>query len=207
MLFFDIETEANQDAFEFMNEPKAPSNWKNPDKIKSYIEEKKQEQIEKAALDADYGRIVALGWKVDDKPIDSRLVYDIEDGYSEKELIQTFWNLYKDQNGYSCGYNIIGFDLPYLMRRSFDLGIIPGIFPNLAKYRTFPTLDLMMVLYNWSGFKSLKWVVKRYGLDNPLPELEGSQVKGMDDKTLRAYVENDVYLTYQLYERMKGIYF
>jgi len=48
------------------------------------------------------------------------------------------------------------------MRRSFALGIKSSIIPNLAKYRTSPTLDLMMVLYNWGRAKSLKWVCRRY---------------------------------------------
>jgi hypothetical protein len=65
----------------------------------------------------------------------------------------------------------------------------------------------MMVLYNWSGYKSLKFVAERYGLDNPLPELEGSQVENMDAETLKLYVENDVSLVYQLYQKMNGIYF
>lgn len=204
MLFFDIETTANKDSLQFMEEPTAPSNWKNPDKIAAYIENKKAEQAEKAALDADYGKIVALGFKEDGFPIHS-ILSDIE--MSEREMIEVFWQYYKEQGGRSCGYNIIGFDLPYLMRRSFALGVKPTIIPNLAKYRTSPTLDLMMVLFNWYGFKSMKWVAKRYRLDNPLPELEGSQVATMDGETLRAYVENDVYLVYQLYERMKGVYF
>jgi len=204
MLFFDIETEANAEALEYMDEPTAPSNWKDPDKIAKYIEEKKAEQADKAALDADYGKINAIGWKSDDEEYNAVL---LGNPYSEKELVEGFWKLYKKHNGYSCGYNIIGFDLPYLMRRSFGLGIKIPIIPNLAKYRTSPTLDLMMVLYNWYGYKGLKWVAKRYGLDNPLPDLEGSQVAEMDTDTLKAYVKNDVYLTYQLWERMKGVYF
>jgi hypothetical protein len=204
MLFFDIETESNPDAIQYLEEPTAPSNWKDPDKIQSYVEEKKAEQVDRMALDADYGKIVAIGVKVDDSVIASHMATD---GHDEKDIIKIFWNFYASANGQSCGYNIIGFDLPYLMRRSFALGVKPSLIPNLAKYRTAPTLDLMMVLYNWSGFKGLKWVAQRYGLDNPLPDLDGSQVKDMDSDTLRAYVENDVYLVYQLYERMKGIYF
>jgi 3'-5' exonuclease len=204
MLFFDIETECNPDAIQYIDEPTAPSNWKDPVKIEAYVAEKKAELIEKAALDADYGRIIAIGWKVDDQPVNSRL--NVAE-YDEGMVLSVFWDLYAECGGHSCGYNIIGFDLPYLMRRSFDLGVKPSIIPNLAKYRTSPTLDLMMVLYNWYGFKSLKFVAQRYGLDNPLPELDGSQVKNMDADTLRAYVESDVNLVYQLYQKMQGIYF
>jgi hypothetical protein len=204
MLYFDIETEVCHDAIQFMDEPTAPSNYKDPEKIAAYIAEKRQEQIEKAPLDADYGQIVAIGVKSDAGDTTALLARDDSD---ERTIINLFWKYYANANGVSCGYNIIGFDLPYLMRRSFALGIKPAVIPSLAKYRYHPTLDLMMVLYNWQGFKGLKWVAKRYGLDNPLPDLEGSQVATMDNKTLRAYVINDVELVYQLWERMRGVYF
>ena len=85
---------------------------------------------------------------------------------------------------------------------------VPVVFkPNLAKYRLLPTLDLMGVLYNWQNFKGLKFVAQRYGLNNPLPDLDGSQVATMDANTLRAYVENDVNLVYQLWQKMSGVYF
>lgn len=206
ILFFDIETEGNPEAIKFMPDVSAPANYKDPDKIEAYIEDKKQEQIERAALDADYGRIVAIGLKVNDSKIVSYTATKTSQ-LDEKEIIKIFWNFYASSYGMSCGYNIIGFDLPYLQRRSFALGIKPSMQPDLRRYQTNPTLDLMMVLYGWQNFKGLKFVAERYGLDNPLPELDGSLVKHMDDLTLEAYVENDVHLVYQLYQKMYGIYF
>lgn len=205
MLFFDIETQANKEALEFLEEPKAPSNWKDPEKIKVYVEEKQQEQIAQAALDADFGEIIALGFTEDESGVIVSWVMD--DNCTECDLIKQFWKLYKDHRGHSCGYNIIGFDLPYLMRRSFALGIKPSIIPNLAKFRTSPTLDLMMVLYNWTGFKGLKFVAKRYGIPSELEGFDGSMVKDMDSTTLGVYVQNDVRMVYHLYNKMKGIYF
>lgn len=205
MLFFDIETEANPDALALMPEPQAPGNYKDADKIAAYVAEKRAEMVERAALDADYGKIVAIGVKHDLGPVTSQLLageYTTED-----DLIRWFWTHYSNAKGQSCGYNIIGFDLPYLMRRSLDLGIKPSMIPGLRRYQTRPTLDLMMVLYGWQNFKGLKFVTQRYGLDNPLPDLDGSQVATMDANTLRAYVENDVNLVYQLWQKMSGVYF
>lgn len=203
MLFFDIETEAHPEAVQFIDEPSAPGNYKDPDKIAAYVAEKKAELIDRAALDPDYGRIVAIGYKVDDQPTDSRLVVG---GYEEWELLDRFWDLFFESEGVCCGYNIIGFDLPYLLKRSFDLGVRVPLTPDLRKYQHHPTCDLMGILYNWGQAKSLKWVAKRYGLPNPLPDLDGSQVKDMDADTLRAYVENDVNLVFTLYKKMKGVY-
>ncbi len=206
MIYFDIETKANEKALKFLEEPTPPSNYKNPETIARYIEEKKVEQIERAALDADYGMVVAIGVKENDGNIQSKLV-DVD--ATEKELIEWFWELYTKHSGQSCGYNIIGFDLPYLLRRSFELRVILPVAckPDLRRYQTYPTCDLMNILYNWGSPRGLKWVCERYGIKNPLPELDGSQVKDMDAQTLRAYVENDVNLIYGLFHRMQGVYF
>lgn len=204
MLFFDIETKANEKALEFLEEPSPPSNYKNPETIAKFIEEKTAEQIERAALDADYGKVVAIGVKIDDGEISSRLVVD---GTTESDIIRWFWKLFMENRGQCCGYNIIGFDLPYLMRRSFDLNITIPHKPDLRRYQNYPTCDLMGVLYNWNTPRGLKWVCERYGIENPLPDIDGSQVKDMTPQMLKAYVENDVELVYKLYSRMSGVYF
>lgn len=206
ILFFDIETAAHPDAVAFMPEPTAPANYKDADKIAQYIAEKKAEQTAQAALDADYGKIISISLQGGlSDPVRVRLLGD-ENAQTEKDLIRWFWHAYHMAGGCSCGYNIIGFDLPYLMRRSFDLGICVPVQPHLAKYQTYPTIDLMGILYNWGSAKGLKWVCKRYGIPNALPDLDGSQVNTMDRETLRAYSGNDVTLVVELYKRMRGIY-
>ncbi len=204
ILFFDIETEGNPEVFDMMPEPQAPANYKDADKIAAYVAEKKIEQQNSAALDADYGRIIAIGYT--DGVLD-RATTMTKYVMSEKEMLKEFWKLYRATNGISCGYNIIGFDLPYILRRSFALGVKPSIMPKLAKYQTYPTIDLMGILYNWGQAKSLKFVCKRYGIENTLPDLDGSKVKDMDQETLIKYSINDVKLTVDLYKKMAGIYF
>lgn len=207
ILFFDIETEVNAVALEYVPEPKAPANYKDEEKIAAYIAEKKAEITSTAALDADYGKIVAISMQVGTNVKPKAYLVGDEDMQTETDLINHFWSVYKACYGWSCGYNIIGFDLPYLLRRSFDLGIKVPVFPVLAKFRTEPTIDLMGILYNWGQAKGLKWVCKRYGIKNDLPDLDGSQVATMDRETLRAYATNDVKLVVDLYQRMSGVYF
>jgi len=150
ILFFDIETEGNPEVFDIMPEPTAPANYKDADKIAAYIAEKQAETLKTAALDPDYGKIIAIAMTgdLDLEPI----VIDYND-YSEKQLLEQFWLYYEACNGYSCGYNIIGFDLPYIMRRSFDLGVKASIIPFMPKYRNEPTTDLMGILFNWGQAK------------------------------------------------------
>jgi hypothetical protein len=74
--------------------------------------------------------------------------------------------------------------------------------PDLRRYQVQPTTDLYGLLYNWQPGKGLKTVCKLYDIPNPLPDLDGSQVAGMDDETLPAYAANDVRLCIDLFERM-----
>jgi len=203
-LFFDIETHANFDAIGFMPAPSAPSNYKDAEKIAAYIAEKKAEQVQSAALDPDYGQIIAISMR---RGVDGQNITYLSSEIGEKELIQAFWEEYNQAYGSVCGYNIIGFDLPYLMRRSMELNIQIGSIPNLQKYKTSPINDLMGVLYNWQQAKGLKFVCRRYGIHNPLPELDGSMVESMDAETLKAYCANDVHLVVELFKRMNGVYF
>lgn len=219
ILFFDIETEAHSGALQYMDDPAPPSNYKTEEAITKYVTEKKIEMVEKAALDPDYGRISAISMLLNGKKTtmitskpetlgDYQPVESSPDSL-ETAMIRRFWDELSMCRNNCCGYNILSFDLPYLMRRSFDLAIrsTPIHSNALAKYRTVPVLDLMAILFNWGQAKSLKWVAKRYGLENPLPDLDGSMYATMDEETRIKYVENDVNLIVQLYEKMSGIYF
>jgi 3'-5' exonuclease len=206
-LFFDIETRANPEALLLLQEPKAPGNLKDPEKIRIAIEEKKKDLIDMAALDPDYGRIVSIGYTTD---IDQPIITLLEGSdLVEEDLIYTFWNVLAECTGFCVGYNIIGFDLPFLLRRSMALEINIPFLPNILRYRTEPVTDLMMILYGWGSekYKSLKQVVKLYGIKNDYPDMEGSQVKDMTPEELKVYQENDVKLIVELYKRMNGIYF
>lgn len=69
-LFFDIETLANPETYGLMPEPKAPANLKDPEKIAQAIVDKRQEMIDNAALDPDYGQILSIGYTTDiDGPV------------------------------------------------------------------------------------------------------------------------------------------
>jgi 3'-5' exonuclease len=230
-LFFDIETGANPENCELMPDPviEAPANYKDPAKIAEYIAEKtasaKIAQLEKAALDPDYGKILSIGYSTGKSMIvemvgdvinvteeehpETGEIAKVEEYLSEYEMIGNFWDAYARCNGYAVGYNILGFDLPYLIRRSMALGLKVPVRPNLAKFRDEPITDLMMILYNWGSdrYKSLKQVARLYKIPNDCQGLDGSQVGTMDRETLRAYQANDVRMISGLYVLMNGVYF
>ena len=214
-LFFDIETRALPEACALMPEPKAPANFKDPDKIAAAVAEKKAEQIASAALDADYGQIVSIGYAINfpedhivDPPV-TVLLNTGQPGKTESDLIVAFWKRFAECDGRCVGYNILNFDLPYLLRRSFALGVRPLVFLNMARYRTEPVTDLMAILYNWGNdrYKGLKTVARLYGLPNDCPDVDGSQVETLSVDDLIKYQASDVRLVMRLYARMNGIYF
>jgi hypothetical protein len=206
ILFFDIETKARPEAVARLPEPTAPANYKDADKIAAYIAEKRAEQLQSAALDPDTCEVVAISMRY--YPEGETTVFMAGRDGDERNLLRQFWEAVADTRGCLCGWNILHYDLPVLLRRSLALGERPCLLlPPLNKYRTEPITDLFGVLFNWEKGKSLKTIAKLYGLHNPLPDLNGSMVAEMDEATLEAYAKNDVDLTVQLYERMAGIYF
>ncbi len=168
-LIFDIETAARAEAEAFLPEPSAPANYKDADKIAAYIAERRAEQLSRAALDPDLGQIIAVAYKLHPCPAGedrSTAVLVGDDGATEADLLALLWRQIGDANGYMGGYNIINFDLPYILRRSMALGVRPTIIPQMARYRTEPTRDLMMTLYNWSNTtKSLCQFQCNYGIE------------------------------------------
>lgn len=206
LMFFDIETAVNLAALAFLPEPTAPANYKDAEKIAQYVSEKKAEQVLQAPLDADLGMVTAIAMQRGLENATEVYLAGDEETPDEKALLECFWRSFAQLDGRACGYNVLGFDLPYLLRRSFALGIDVPLLPRLAKYQIEPVVDLMGILYNWGNARGLKWVCKRYGIPNALPDLDGSKVAGMDRDTLRKYAGNDLTLVIEVYKRMCGVY-
>jgi len=204
-VYLDIETYGGQQEPTF-HDISAPSNYKDPDKIAAWINDKLAEQVSRAALNIDLGVISAIGMRMGEagRTI-SRLVTD---QYTERHLLRSFWRCMEKCHGETVGYNTLGFDLPFIMRRSWELEVRVPIFPDMRRYNNFPTTDLMQILAGWDRekVKGLKFICARYGIPNALPDLDGSMYANMDEEIRLAYVKNDVNLVVNLYKRMKGYY-
>jgi len=207
--FFDFETVANPAAVALLPDPTPPSNYKDPDKIAAWVADKKAAAIESAALDPDLGAIAAVSWLVYGDPAGQQTLLVDEDVPDEAALLRAFWKVLTEKVGahYLVGYNILGFDLPWLMRRSMAHGI-PANWPmKLSKYQVDPITDLYGILYNWQPGKGLKTVAALHNIPNPLAGLDGSMFPQMPPDLQRQYVGNDVQLCVHLFNLMNGIYF
>ncbi len=202
-LFFHLETRARPEAVALLPVPHAPTNYKDPEEIAAYIAEKRTAQIREAALDPDTGEIIALGLRL--YPEASTVAVYTRSDCDEGALLKAFWDSAAEAEGWFVGYNLLAFDLPYLLRRSMALGVQPTLVPILRRDQLYPILDLYGLLFNWQPGKPLATVAKLYGLPNGCAVGE-VEVSAMDDEILRTHLQHQVQLTVALYERMAGYY-
>ncbi len=194
----DVETCALADAAEYLEEPVAPSNYVKPDVIANYVAKAKAEALDKCALDIDLCRIVAIGYRSEGGEPDAMV--DCGGLRDEKWMLQVFWGLIADRH--LVGFNILGFDLPVLLRRSLYLGIeTPGI--QIDRFKHPQVTDVMQML-SFNGalkMRSLAFYCKRFGIDVP-DTLTGADiaqaVKDGDWNGIEHHVRADVQKTAML---------
>ena len=123
-LFLDIET--------------LPADEKDEKKLKMLFEkkhdgferEKFDEFLARTSFDGAFGRLLCIGYAVDDDPVE----YFCNDG-DEKKTLQQFWDLvdalsiaprnpqYPDYGVQFIGHNVMDFDLRFIYQRSIVLGV------------------------------------------------------------------------------------
>lgn len=199
-LVVDVETFSLDEAAQFIEEPTAPSNYKDEAKIKAYVEQKRIENLSRCALDPDLCRIVALG------------VYGgreahvevAEDASDEVSMLKWWWSFTTIYDTF-VGFNLLAFDLPVLIRRSQYLGVlVPAV--NLDRYRT-PHIDLMERLSFNGKIKahSLDFYCKRFAIDVPdatTGKDVDALVKAGDWRAVHAHCRADIEKTRLLAERL-----
>lgn len=121
MVFFDIETRGLSEAecLPFMPDFEAPGNYKDAEKIAAHVADQKAKWLDRAALSPMTGSVLAIGYKeagTDD--------VHIAHGENEKIVLSQFID---DCAGVEIaplvGFNIVGFDLPFLYKRAWKHGL------------------------------------------------------------------------------------
>jgi len=220
-LFFDIETRADERRLALVDDLKPPKTVKD-------ITAWKAKKLRDAALDPDLARVSSVSWSIGAAgaittlvalPTETPLqVLAGRDGFAmdhqvtlitgdvaEADLLRRFWQAFADCDGFACGWHIIGFDFPFLLRRSLYSNVAPGVIPRLAKYHTEPVRDLYAILNNWGTGKGLKEQCGLFGI--PTAGKSGADVQGMSWEDEARYGEEDVRLCKAMYQRMSGVYF
>ena len=206
-IYIDIETGPAANAADFMPEFEAPRNLKDPEKIHAALEDKRLEWVSKLALSAVTGKVIAVGVAVEDGPV--RVIGNVD----ERETLWDLWqylDTIHDLTPRLVGWNICGFDLPFLQRRSWmhDLPTPGWVFPRgrLSNYHT----DLMRV---WCGENlqdriKLDTVCRWMGLGGKTDPNGGKHFAELWETDIVAAIEylcRDVDLVRQLATRMRAV--
>jgi len=193
-IIFDIETrpqtqilsELENNYPEFDPDSVAIGNLKDEEKIKKKIVDagiahlQKQSELfekehKKACLDADLGKLSAIG------------ILHIEDGtreiidatHNEADCLERFWQIVdgiKGRGQWAFGWNIEGFDLPFLFGRSRLLGVQydPYMITNYRYFdKCFVDLHKVWTFGSFGKFCSLKKASKALGYEHKKMDVKG----------------------------------
>lgn len=216
---FDIETEpqpADELLARFNPVFEPAGNLKDPEKIAADIAAKLQKWIDDSALHAERGRILAFGFSVrgsgptvihgeDEEDLLFQIIASLRDAIQDGELIS--------------GFNIIGFDLPFIRKRCLINGIRFPWYNPLEKWNQwgFKAYDAML---DWQcgvrggGTAEQNAQTKLQRLDTVARALGVGQKTGdganfaklyrEDRGAALEYLRNDVSLTRAVCERLLG---
>lgn len=204
---------------------KAPSNYKDKDKIADYILAHTREALDKTALHP-MGEIVCIGCAVDDHPTITFVRQD-SDYLSEMKLLQDWLDWLTDLNEpgrpYTAtivGHNVIGFDIPRIWQRCkvYDL-MIPSWWPmpwQVSRWRPYNVVLDTMYAFSPDPLISLETLALMLGIRStyPVMDFEGETrpVTGADiyqlwldgqDNTIAEYCKEDVEVTRMIAKRLK----
>jgi DNA polymerase elongation subunit (family B) len=168
--------------------------------------EQQDKDYERSSFDGTFSRIVCIGaiaFSDDMSPQQAVAWY----GVREKELLKHFWDwIAKHRPSLFITHNGLGFDLPFLKKRSIIHQVKPTMEINLAKFRTEPVYDTLAVWSNWETRGWIKLDVLARALGVETKSGSGQQVAEMwhagRGKEVSDYCLQDCYVTYACYSKM-----
>lgn len=165
-----------------------------------------------APLSPVHGRVVAIGWAVDDRPVRDAVSLDDERGLLT-EFARVLASV-KEQRGdfRLVGHNAAGFDVPYLQRRALALGV-PGLVGPLGglggKPWESPVMDTQRLLPGTTvvpGDQSLVIACRSLGIEQDGEDVKGHGISELvtagDVEGVRRHVRADVERVRALHRRL-----
>lgn len=131
--------------------------------------------------------------------------------WNEPEMIQRFFEIAEKNS--LCGFNIKGFDIPFIVKRALLYGIpLPNSLKLFGKkpWDMENFIDLYEV-YKHTGYKSgsLDLISNFLSVPTPKNGIDGSQVQTFHDEwkddEIREYCKRDVEATILVYEKFKSL--
>lgn len=216
ILFLDIETVPEKEAFNALSEEKQLL-WEQKTKYARKDEFTPAEFYERAGIWAEFGKIVCISvgyltYTGENRNFRVTTFYGEEAKLLKefKQLLETHFNQPKHL---LCGHNAKEFDFPYIARRMVIHGIqLPYKLDLFGKKPwEIPHLDTME-LWKFGDYKhytSLKLMANVLGIPSPKDDMEGSMVRQVyyeegDIDRIITYCELDVVTTAQVFLRLRG---
>lgn len=166
---------------------------------------------DKAALNANIGCVCAIGYRNDS----GKVIIETALDRPEQKLLENFWQIYHKclkQDRPLVGFNIKGFDVPFIARRSWAYGIkTPQNLTNATGQWLNPAFVDLMERWqcgNRRDYASLDTICKSFGLQTKPDDCSGAEFARLlrgDDKEKQSainYLTGDLEMTWQLAERM-----
>jgi hypothetical protein len=137
----------------------------------------------KSAFDGTFSRIICIGLLEFSDQMEARSAVAWY-GTDERELLRRFWvRLAQDRPTLFITHNGLGFDLPFIKKRSIINQVKPSLEINLAKFRSEPVFDTMAVWSNWDARGWVKLDVLARALQVETKSSSGNQVAEMWEKS------------------------
>jgi len=225
-LYFDIETEPKTiEEIERIAPPFNPDdvkhgNMSDPEKIAQKIESERMAYLgdihKKAALSPIYGKVVAIGVRIDSRTTILDCFKNPTKCGPESAGLIDFWSMVRCAEQI-VGFNTHHFDLPFLIKRSWELGVnVPDCIIVPEKYRgrrMFSTMSVDLAeiwqLGDPLSRTKLDTIAKFLGIEGKtgdhgahFAQLWTSNMPENRAKAV-AYLEQDVALCEELHKRLK----
>lgn len=150
-LLFDIETGPlpMEQLERVCPEFKAPANYRDEEKIRANIAEQAVKWLDEAALRAETCQVLAIGFV-----FEQGMALADNSGGTEAGMLAGAWSTISQNlhvGNEIVGFNIFGFDLPILIRRSHILGVhVPPIIRTRWKGRTYWHENMRDLMEEWT---------------------------------------------------------
>lgn len=158
-VYFDIETIPDQSEHALQKCREAvtpPGNIKKQESIDTWMAENAEraarEMLAKTSFDATAGHCCTIGWAFNDNDVH---VEHAETVGEEAEIMRAFFKALPKNDVVMVGHNVLGFDIPFLLKRAVILGVeLPSdyVMPRDPKPWTKGVFDTMTA---WAGHRDM----------------------------------------------------
>ncbi len=172
--------------------------------------EAEEEWIKNLSVTPEYCRIIAMGWKVGDGPVQS-MVEGVDDD-SELKILRQFWMLVAHHSPV-VGFNINHFDLPVIFVRS-ALYQLQGVRLLDRRLGSKQVKDLYQIRFPRGHRRGvepggLKQQAAMLGISVPAGDMDGSKVHDLfyrEPERIHDYVQSDVWVLYEYWKRLQNLF-